>query len=69
MRVLAPSVIYFGLRLSEGGLQPTDKKVKAIREALRPRPPCRTFRRRLALRSERCYNAYTSSHRLRLTNA
>lgn len=33
---LAPSVVYFGLRFSEGGLQPTDEKVKAIREAPSP---------------------------------
>ena len=30
---MAPSVIYFGLRFSERGLQPTDEKVKAIKEA------------------------------------
>ena len=30
---MAPSVIYFGLRFSEKGLQPTDEKVRAIKEA------------------------------------
>ena len=30
---MAPSVIYFGLRFSERGLQPTDERVKAIKEA------------------------------------
>ena len=34
---MAPSVIYFGLRFSERGIQPTDKKVKAIRDAPSPR--------------------------------
>ena len=34
---MAPSVIYFGLRFSERGLQPTDEKVKAIKEAPTPR--------------------------------
>ena len=34
---MAPSVIYFGLHFSEKGLQPTDKKVKAIKEAPTPR--------------------------------
>ena len=29
----APSVIYFGLRFSARGIQPTDEKVKAIRDA------------------------------------
>ena len=33
---MAPSVIYFGLRFSEKGLQPTDKKVKAIKDAPTP---------------------------------
>ena len=35
---MAPSVIYFGLRFSENGLQPTDEKVKAIKEAPTPTP-------------------------------
>ena len=30
---LAPSVVYFGLRFSEEGLQPTDEKVRAIKDA------------------------------------
>ena len=30
---MAPSVIYFGLHFSEKELQPTDEKVKAIKEA------------------------------------
>ena len=34
---MAPSVIYFGLHFSEKGLQPTDEKVKAIKEAPTPR--------------------------------
>ena len=34
---MAPSVVYFGLRFSEYGLQPTDKKVQAIKEAPTPR--------------------------------
>ena len=34
---MAPSVIYFGLRFSERGLQPTDEKVQAIKEAPTPR--------------------------------
>ena len=34
---MAPSVIYFELRFSERGLQPTDEKVKAIKEAPTPR--------------------------------
>ena len=34
---MAPSVIYFGLRFSERGLQPTDEKVKAIKEVPTPR--------------------------------
>ena len=34
---MAPSVIYFGLRFSERGIQPTDEKVKAIRDAPTPR--------------------------------
>ena len=34
---MAPSVIYFGLRFSERGVQPTDEKVKAIRDAPTPR--------------------------------
>ena len=34
---MAPAVIYFGLRFSERGIQPTDEKVKAIRDA--PSPP------------------------------
>ena len=34
---MAPSVIYFGLHFSENGLQPTDEKVKAIKEAPTPR--------------------------------
>lgn len=33
---MAPSVIYFGLRFSETGTQPTDEKVKAIRDAPTP---------------------------------
>ncbi|KAK2566762.1 Transposon Tf2-6 polyprotein [Acropora cervicornis] len=33
----APSVIYFGLHFSEKGLQPTDEKVQAIKEAPSPR--------------------------------
>ena len=33
---MAPSVIYFGLRFSEKGLQPTDEKVKAIKDAPTP---------------------------------
>ena len=33
---MSPSVIYFGLRFSENGLQPTDEKVKAIKEAPTP---------------------------------
>ena len=33
---MAPSVIYFGLRFSEKGLQPTDEKVKAIEDAPTP---------------------------------
>ena len=33
---MAPSVIYFGLRFSARGIQPTDEKVKAIREAPTP---------------------------------
>ena len=33
---MAPSVIYFGLRFSERGIQPTDEKVKAIRDAPTP---------------------------------
>ena len=34
---MAPSVIYFGLHFSEKGLQPTDEKVQAIKEAPTPR--------------------------------
>ena len=34
---MAPSVIYFSLRFSARGIQPTDEKVKAIREAPTPR--------------------------------
>ena len=34
---MAPSVIYFGLRFSQTGLQPTDEKVKAMKEAPPPR--------------------------------
>jgi len=34
---MAPSVIYFGLRFSARGIQPTDEKVEAIREAPTPR--------------------------------
>ena len=34
---MAPSVIYFGLRFSEKGLQPTGEKVKAIKKAPIPR--------------------------------
>ena len=34
---MAPSVIYFGLRFSARGIQPTDEKVKAIRVAPTPR--------------------------------
>ena len=34
---MAPSVIYFGLRFSERGIQPTDDKVKAIRDEPTPR--------------------------------
>ena len=34
---MAPSVIYFGLRFSERGIQPTDEKVKAIQDAPTPR--------------------------------
>jgi len=34
---MAPSVMYLGLRFSERGLQPTDGKVKAIKQA--PTPP------------------------------
>ena len=34
---MAPSVVYFGLRFSEHGLQPTDNKVQAIKEAPTPR--------------------------------
>ena len=34
---MAPSVIYFGLRFSERGIQPTNEKVKAIRDAPTPR--------------------------------
>ena len=30
---MAPSVIYFGLRFSERGLQPTNEKDKATKEA------------------------------------
>ena len=33
---MAPSVIYFGLRFSARGIQPTDEKVKAIRDAPTP---------------------------------
>ena len=33
---MAPSVIYFGLRFSDKGLQPTDEKVRAIKEAPAP---------------------------------
>ena len=33
---MAPSVIYIGLRFSERGIQPTDEKVKAIRDTLTP---------------------------------
>ena len=33
---MAPSMIYFGLRFSERGIQPTDQKVKAIRDAPTP---------------------------------
>ena len=33
---MAPSLIYFGLRFSETGTQPTDEKVKAIRDAPTP---------------------------------
>ena len=32
---MAPSVIYFGLRFSERGLQSTDEKVKAIKRGPR----------------------------------
>ena len=31
---MAPSVIYFGLRFSARGIQPTDEKVKAIRDRI-----------------------------------
>ena len=34
---MAPSVIYFGLRFSERGIQPTDEKVKAIQDVPTPR--------------------------------
>ena len=34
---MAPSVIYLGLRLLERGIQPTDEKVKAIRDTPTPR--------------------------------
>ena len=34
---MAPSVIYFGLRFSARGIQPTYEKVKAIRDAPTPR--------------------------------
>ena len=34
---MAPSMVYFGLRFSEHGLQPTDNKVQAIKEAPTPR--------------------------------
>ena len=33
---MAPSVIYFSLRFSERGIQPTDDKVKAIQDAPTP---------------------------------
>ena len=33
---MAPSVIYFGLRFSARGIQPTDERVKAIRDAPTP---------------------------------
>ena len=33
---MAPSVIYFGLRFSQKGLQPTDEKVNAIKDAPTP---------------------------------
>ena len=33
---MATSVVYFGLRFSERGIQPTDEKVKAIRDAPTP---------------------------------
>ena len=33
---MSPSVIYFGLRFSENGLQPTDEKDKAIKKATTP---------------------------------
>ena len=34
---MTPSVIHFGLRFWERGIQPTDEKVKAIRDAPTPR--------------------------------
>ena len=34
---MAPSVIYFGLRFSKRGVQPTDEKLNAIGDAPTPR--------------------------------
>ena len=34
---MAPSVVHFGLCFSESGIQPTDEKAKAIRDAPTPR--------------------------------